>query len=210
MNSSLAPMAGRLRRPSWRDPRLLIGLVMIAIAVVAVSATVRAADRTAPYYTATEVLTPGTVLTESHVTVTHVRVSDGVYVRADEEAPWGEVLTRVVGKGELLPSEAVATATDVDFRAVAVRTTSPLAEDVVTGSVVDVWLTSESEAGPVSRSVADSLVVSQIEHDDGAFAVGSAETVYVLVPQTAMSEFLGAIATDGDISIVGRAPGGTA
>lgn len=210
MNGTPGPTVGRLKRPSWRDPRLLVGLVLIAIAVVAVSTTIRASDRTAPYYAAKDVLTPGTVLAESDVTVTHVRVSDGVYLSAESEAPWGAVVTRVVGEGELVPVEAVGVADDVEVRAVAVRTTSPLAGDIGTGSIVDVWLTVETDGGPASEPVAEGVVVSQIERDSGAFAVGSAETVYVLVPQAAMSEFLGAIATDGQISIVGQVSGESA
>lgn len=207
MSGTSGPTVGRLKRPSWRDPRLLVGLVLIAIAVVAVSAIVGAADRTAPYYTATAVLTPGTVLKESDVTVTHVRVGDGVYVSADGEAPWGSVVTRVVGAGELIPAGAVASSAQVNVRAVAVHTTSPLAADVTRGSIVDVWLTTDTADGPVSTPVAQALVVSQIERDSGAFAVGVAETVYVLVPQESMSQFLGDIATEGQISIVGQVAG---
>lgn len=210
MSGTTGPTAGRLKRPSWRDPRLLIGLVLIAIAVVAVTATMRASDRTVPYYAAKQVLTPGSVLAESDVVVTRARVAADVYVPADgDHAPWGDVVTRVVGEGELLPADAVAAAADVEVRAVAVRTSSPLAKDIGAGSVVDVWLTAQTEAGPVSTSVAEALVVSQVEHDDGAFAV-AAETVYLLVPRAAMSDFLGAIATEGDVSIVGRSGGGAA
>lgn len=208
MSGNAVPVAGRLKRPSWRDPRLLVGLVLIALAVAAVGTSMRASDRTAPYYSATRVLTPGTVLSEGDVVVTRVRVSADVYVPADEAAhPWGSVVTRVVGVHELLPVDAVASADDVDLRAVAVRTTTPLAEDIGAGSVVDVWLTAETDGGPVSSPVADSLVVSQVEDEGGSFAVGSTETVYVLVPQAEMGDFLGAIATDGAISIIGRSTG---
>jgi hypothetical protein len=116
----------------------------------------------------------------------------------------------VVGQGELIPSDSLASADEVDVRAVAVRTATPLAKDIGAGSAVDVWLTMQTDEGPVSTPIADSLIVSQVENDEGAFAVGSTETVYVLVPQDAMGEFLGAMASDGDISVVGRAGGGAA
>ena len=39
-----APAAARLRRPSWRDPRLLVGLLLVAVAVVVGTTAVAAAD----------------------------------------------------------------------------------------------------------------------------------------------------------------------
>jgi len=205
MTATHGPVAGRLKRPSWRDPRLLIGLLLIAISVIAVTSLVRSADQTAPYYTANDVLTPGTVLKESDLLIAHVRVAEGVYAKADVEPPWGSVVTRIVGAGELVPADAVSSVADVEVRAVAVVTSTPLARGIETGSIVDVWLTAEALAGPASTQVASGLVVDQVERDEGAFAVGSTETVYVLVPVDAMSQFLGAIATDGDVSIVGQA-----
>lgn len=205
MTATHGPVAGRLKRPSWRDPRLLIGLLLIAVSVIAVSTVVRGSDQTAPYYAANAVLTPGTVLKESDLLIAHVRVGDGVYVLADAEPPWGSVVTRIVGAGELVPADAVSSVAEVDVRAVAVRTSTPLARGIENGSIVDVWLTTEVDGSPVSTQVANGLVVNQVERDEGAFAVGSNETVYVLVPANAMSEFLGAIATEGDVSIVGQA-----
>ncbi|WP_152649856.1 hypothetical protein [Demequina oxidasica] len=208
MSGTSGPVAGRLKRPSWRDPRLLIGLVLIAVAVVAVSASIRASDSTEPYYTAIKVLTPGTEVSESDVAVTRVRVAPDVYVSAQGDPPWGQVVTRVIGEGELLPTDAVTGASEVDVRAVAVRTQNPLAQDIESGSVVDVWLTTGNDGSPVSTPVAEGLIVSQVEQEDSAFTVGAAQTVYVLVPQDSMSDFLGAVATEGEISIVGRAAGG--
>ena len=94
------PIAGRLKRPTWRDPRLLIGIALIALSVVSVGSMVRSADTTVPHYAASEVLTPGTVLTQANVVVTRVRVSQGEYLGADADAPWGQVVTRVVEPGE--------------------------------------------------------------------------------------------------------------
>ncbi|HZJ39418.1 MAG TPA: hypothetical protein VFD20_00510, partial [Demequina sp.] len=68
------PVAGRLRRPGWRDPRLLAGLLLIAVAVTAVAGIVRSADTTFPYYAAADTLTPGTVLTRDDVVVVRVRI----------------------------------------------------------------------------------------------------------------------------------------
>jgi len=164
---------------------------------------VRSADTTVPHYTASEVLTPGTVLTEANVVVTRVRVSQDEYMRADANEPWGQVVTRVVEPGELVPASAVVERDTYQERPVAVPVTLPLAEGIDRGAVVDVWITEYEEDGPSSRMVGQSLIVDQVDRTEGAFAVGNAQTVYVVVPVDEMADFLDAIATDGDVSVVG-------
>lgn len=200
------PVAGRLRRPGWRDPRLLVGLLLIAVAVSAVAGIVRSADTTFPYYAAADTLTPGTVLTTDDVVVVRVRVPDGTYVAPGEE-PWGQVVTRVVGNGELMPRAALAAPADFDGRPIAVRTSLPLADGVERGSVVDVYLTRTDADEPRTELVASSLVVESVDHDSGSFSAGSVETVYVVVPQRDIEQFLDALAAEGDISVVGPAGG---
>src|SRR4249919_2650772 len=45
-------VVGRVRRPSWRDPRLLVGIALIALAVAAVVLIVQRSDTTEPFYAA--------------------------------------------------------------------------------------------------------------------------------------------------------------
>lgn len=201
-----SPVAGRLRRPGWKDPRLLVGVLLIAVAIVGVSAIVQGADRTVAYYTADSTLTPGTVLEEEHLAVEHVRVAEGTYVTADTESqPWGQVVTRVVESGELVPASALSKPDDFDGRPVAVVTTSPVADEVKAGARVDVWVTAAGPTGdPVSSLVGEQLVVADVAREEGAFATSRAPTVYVVVPRDQIQSFLEALAVDGDVSVVGR------
>ncbi len=198
------PVAGRLRRPGWRDPRLLVGLLLIAVAVTAVTSIVRSADATAPYYAAKDTLTPGAVLTQDDVVAVHVRIPSGTYVAPGEE-PWGQVLTRVVGAGELVPRAALADRDQFSGRPVAVRTNLPLAEGVERGSLVDIYLTRTDAEEPRTELVASGLVVESVDAGSGSFSAGSLETVYVVVPQGDIEQFLDALASTGDISVVGLA-----
>ncbi len=200
------PVAGRLRRPGWRDPRLLVGLLLIAVAVTAVTGIVRSADTTVPYYAAKDTLTPGTMLSQDDVVVVKVRIPDGRYVAPGQE-PWGQVVTRVVGDGELVPHAALADPEDFSGRPIAVRTSLPLADGVERGAVVDVYLTRTDAEEPQTELVASSLVVESVDHDSGSFSAGSVETVYVVVPQRDIAQFLDALAAKGDISVVGPAGG---
>ena len=211
---SETPIAGRLRRPGWRDPRLLVGILLIAIAVTSVSAVMRSADKTTPYYAAKDTLTPGTVLSRDDVVVVKAKVSGGGYVAADDGAgsddavPWGKVVTRVLGEGELVPASALAEQQNFDGRTIAVRTALPLADGIDTGSIVDVYVTVDNDGTASTSQVAAGLVVESVEDDKGSFSSTSTETVYVVVPSAGLEEFLDALATEGEISVVGLAGGG--
>ena len=205
MNES-SPVAGRVRRPGWKDPRLLVGLLLIAVAIVGVTVIVQGADRTAAYYAAGTTLTPGSVIEEGDLTVTHVRVAEGTYLAATDAAePWGQVATRVIEHGELIPASALTGPEQFDARPVAVVTTSPVADDVQAGASVDVWVTAPDEAGqPVSALVGEQLVVTDVVREEGAFATARTPTVYVVVARDGLQDFLQALAADGEVSVVGR------
>ena len=47
-----AALSPRLQRPTWRDPRLLVGILLVLVSVIAVVGIVRAGDRTQAYLAA--------------------------------------------------------------------------------------------------------------------------------------------------------------
>ncbi len=202
MNPSAHPIAGRLRRPRWSDPRLMIGVALIALAAVGTGSVVARADRTDPYFAARHTLTPGTVVAESDLVVAHVRVGSGTYVPA-HEPPWGSVVTRVIGAGELIPEASLTDAEGYSSRPVGVTTGSPLAEAIAPGAVVDVWVTKEGPMGQGSTLVAQGVVVDEVDRDTSAFSTGRGETVYVLVRANEVGELLAALAEAEDVSVVG-------
>ncbi|MFV0284784.1 MAG: SAF domain-containing protein [Demequina sp.] len=198
------PTVGRLRRPTWRDPRLLIGVVLIALSVAAVAMIVRSADATTPYYAAKDTLAPGTVLTADDLVVAHVKVASDTYVGAMAEPPVGDVVTRTVGAGELLPASALVAEDEAAVRSIAVSTSLPLEESIGTGSVVDVWLTTVNDAGEATTVLlGDGLVVAAVAQADGAFAVDADQIVHVSVPSADVAAFLQAIASGGDVTVLG-------
>src|SRR5690606_14050384 len=67
-------VALRLRPPGWRDPRLLTGIVLVAISVALGSWLVAAAGRTVPVFVADGALTPGDVVTRDSLRVVDARL----------------------------------------------------------------------------------------------------------------------------------------
>ncbi|WP_149202608.1 hypothetical protein [Actinotalea subterranea] len=209
-----SPPAVRLRRPGWRDPRLLLGLVLVASSVALGSWLVASAGRTVPVYVAGETLVPGQALGAGDVSVRQVRLEGGTaaYLSAEDPVPEGLVLTRTVDEGELVARSAVSAEVDLGLRPVAVEPAGPLPRGVVTGSTVDLWFVPQpaggaggagvgaAEAAP--RELATGLTVAEVAEPDGTFAVGTEPTVHVLVPVADLPDVLAALAAEGSVEIV--------
>lgn len=202
-----SPVAARLRRPGWRDPRLLAGVLMIAGAVALGSWAVSTAEASTPVWVAREALTPGDRLGPDQVAVARVRLEPAEaarYLVATQALPDDAVAVRVVGPGELVPRAAVVESADLEVRPVAVPVTDPPSAGVDEGAQVDVWVTPEtsSDAAPEPRLLAERLTVVEVTRPTGALAVGGQTVVHVLVPTDALADVLGALAGDAAVHAV--------
>lgn len=199
-------VAGRLRRPGWSDPRLLIGVALIAISVVAVTWLLRTADATTGHYAARSTLTPGTVITADDLVIADVRVDDH-YVEVDRVDPTGMVVTRTVAAGELIPTAALTSEHDYDMRPVAIRPSQPAA-GLERGSVVDVWITTVDPQGvATSDVVAEGVIVDGVDDGGGALGVAGGQTVHVLVAVDQVPDILNALAGGPEVTVLGMAQG---
>ncbi len=213
------PVATRLRRPGWRDPRLLVGLVLVAASVALGAWAVGAAGRTVPVYAAVGSLVPGDVLDADAVEVREVRLgaAGSAYLSADEPLPDGVVVQRTVGDGELVPRSALSSVDELAVRPVAVAVPGVLPEGLVAGSAVDLWFVPDDAGVPTGPGASEGaaqapprgpyelaagLVVAEVTKPEGAFAVGGTTTVHVLVPVDRLTEVLAATAAEGDVQVV--------
>ncbi|MFI9487455.1 hypothetical protein ACIG47_13790 [Promicromonospora sp. NPDC052451] len=202
------PTAARLRRPRWRDPRLVTGVVVVALSVALGSWVVSAASRTVPVYVADGALTPGEPVTSASVRVADVRLGAGTarYLPADEALPADLVALRVVDDGELVPLTALGA--DVDVRSVAVPVATGLSDRIRPGAVVDLWFVPSPPAAaggddrPEPRTLAEQVVVEQVETAEGAIVVQGQVTLHVLVPADALPAVLTALSDTGTVAVV--------
>jgi hypothetical protein len=104
-----------------------------------------------------------------------------------------------------LPRGALTEAEAYGARSIAVETALPLASDIDVGSIVDLWVTVAGDDGPSSTLVGTDLSVVDVARAEGAFAAGRSQTVYLSVPAADVPRVLDAIASDGDVAIVGAA-----
>lgn len=206
--------APRMRRPSWRDPRLGVGILLVVASVALGSWAVARADRSVDLYQARETLTPGDVVDADQLQVVQVRIDDveAVYLSPGSDLVEGAVITRTVGAGELVPLAAVGSADDVDVRPVQVPMSASMSDLVGPGSTVDLWVALPDPASPQGallppEELASGLEVRSVHEDTSVFAGADAVQVQVLVPQQDLSSVLAALASEGQITLV-PAPGG--
>ncbi len=207
-----APAASRLRPPSWRDPRLLVGVLLVVGSVVLGARLVAAADQTDPYLVAAHALTPGDPVSEADVRVVRLTMeaADSTYLPADGDLPDGLVAVRAVAEGELLPRSGVGEAGDVDVQPVGVPVEGSLPAGLVKGASVDVWVAAPDPARaggflPPERLV-EAAEVAEVTETNTALGAGGGSTVQVLVGPEPLQEVLGALANDAAVSLV-LAPG---
>lgn len=203
------PVAPRLRRPSWRDPRLGLGLLLVVGSVALGSWAVSSAARTVAVYAVAETVVPGDPVRAEDLVVVDVRLGaeTDLYYAASQEVPADLVALRPVGERELLARAAVGSAADLDFRSVAVPAAGTLSSSVVPGALVDLWFVPEQESGADAASppalLAERLVVAELgDERGGSFVAGGARTIHVLVPTSDLPDVLAALSSGGAVSIM--------
>jgi hypothetical protein len=150
-----AQPALRATAPGWRDPRLWIGIVIVAVSVVAGARLLSAADDTVSVWAVSADVGAGDVLGPDDLVATRVRFADAGdlagYFTVDERLPENLEVTRGVGAGELLPRTAVGSAGSGSTLQVPVAVEAEqVPGSVSAGSVVDVYLVGPVGAAPGS------------------------------------------------------------
>ncbi|WP_051549535.1 hypothetical protein [Nocardioides sp. URHA0032] len=152
--SAPVPPATRATRSGWRDPRLWIGLLIVAASVVAGARLLAAADDTVAVWAVASDAGPGARLDPADLVAHRVRFVDAGdlagYYTVDDELPSDLRLVHAVGAGELLPRDAVGTAAAADTVELPVAVDAEqVPPSVASGSVVDVYLIGHD--GPLLR-----------------------------------------------------------
>ncbi|MHA7153653.1 hypothetical protein [Arthrobacter sp. TMN-50] len=205
---------GRLRKPSWKDPRLLVGLLLVLGSVAAVTALVGNADQTTDVYAARAEIPIGSEVTPEDLIIVAVRLGDlqPAYLRVDEGIPADQVATSLLREGELVPRAALGAADALDRKPIGLTVDDPLPTGTTTGSRVDVWVSLEGEGGAFEPPIQllEAAEISELSVSESALGGGSGSTlVHVLVGDERLPELLDALLNEARIALVLN-PGGPA
>lgn len=191
MGELAKPMAKRLARPSWRDSRLLIGVLLVLLATTLGAKAVAAADDRVPMYAAAQTLKPGDRLTTDNLKPVDVQLGDAgtVYLSATAGLAPDRFAVRQVPQGELVPLDAVGSQADVTVQPVTVLVDAGAARSLGAGSIVDVWVSERDTSTTQERYLDAKLTLERVSvgavpSDQGRFgAAASSAAVQVLVPR---------------------------
>ncbi len=203
------PVARRVQPPSWRDARLLVGVLLVLVSVVLGALVVARADETAPVWAAAHVLTPGRSLVADDLTAVSVRLQGAAprYLSAARPLAPGRVVLRTVAAGELVPGSAVGLRDGVDLRPVSVPVATDVAEPLGPGVLVDVWVATREPGGGTAvfttpRQVATAVEVGGRSTRRGALGSSTASAVQLLLPPALVPDLIHAVDNGSRITLV--------
>lgn len=198
--------APRLAKPSWKDPRLLIGILMVLASVAGVVALVANAGKTVPVYAAKEVLVVGQKITADSFKIVQVQLGEvgGKYLDPGSGLEENAVAVRMVPKDELVPHSSIGHTDALDRKPASVQVDEPLPKEVLVGSHVDVWVSLPDERNGFQPPVLmlPGAEVAALNVASSSLGAGTNMQLMVLVTDAQMPQFLGAIANKAKVSVV--------
>lgn len=156
------------RRPAWRDPRLIVGLALIAVSIILTTSIVSAARGGATVYRATQAILPGDVLGPHNIAPTRLDVDTSVYATADALAP-GATVSEEVAAGEILRVSSIADTSAAAARRLVITVSDSLPASVQAGDQLDLWSVQQS---------------SGVQSGQGAVHLGVRATLVRVLEQT--------------------------
>lgn len=212
MVPEVSATAARLKRPSWKDPRLLAGILLVLVSVAGVVFLVGSADRTTEVFAARDGIAVGERLTQENVVRAKVRLGDteSQYITAESGLPEGVVAVQRIGRNQLVPRASLGAVDELDRKPVALSIDETLPAQAVAGARVDVWVAQPDTRNGFSEP---KLLLSGAEIAEvtaGSTALGSSKktVLMVLVEDSHMPALLGAQANGAKIAVVWNPGGG--
>jgi len=205
------PTASRLQKPSWRDSRLVVGVVLVLLSMTVGAKAIAAADDTVPMYAAAVTLVPGQPVTQGDVKRIDVQlgVDRHSYVAADHDIDRNTFALREVRPGELLPRSALGTKDAIDLKPVSVPVDTGGAGQLAGGSVVDVWVNAKNPStgaekyGKPVKTLESAPVARAPEASGGGLSAASGLTaVQIMVPEGSVQALIAAIDQGAKITLV--------
>ncbi len=212
LGSAGAVPAERNSTPGWRDPRMWIGIAIVAVSVVGGVRLIGAADESVSVWSVADDVGAGTTLDPDQLSARRVRFVESAdaerYLRTDETLPAELFLTRPVGAGELLPRAALGSADDQAIVEVPIGVSGDaVPPSVETGTRIDLYIArDDTGAGKPARLLLEDVVVVAAPGVDDGLGSGETRQLVLGVPQSDVETLPGVIGATagGAVTVVAR------
>lgn len=205
--------ARRLRKPGWKDPRLLVGILLMVASVAGVVALISSLDKSVAMYIAKEDISLGEKVEASRLSVVEVRL-DGTAARYAVVGgiPEGSQANTLIRAGELVPMRALGVPDATGRKPVTIELQQALTQAVVVGTRVDIWSgakTAATNSYEQPELLLPGAEVSALRPMETGFGGTAGIVVEVLVEDGKLSQLLNALANEARITVVHNPSGGT-
>lgn len=202
----LRPSALRIQRPQWRDPRLIIGMLLVAVSIIAGAAFATRVSQTTPVLAVRADVVAGDRLSADNFVSVDVRLGDSAarYVASPSEIPEGAIALDSMRAGELLALSSVGQPESLALRPVVIDVTSTVTRGVKAGDTVEIWHTTtparQADASASAQLLFEGAVVRHVHEGAG---IGSQRgAIEVLVPRDDVPRILEALAEEGAMTVI--------
>lgn len=206
LTTTVQPSAPRLKKPSWKDPRLLLGIMLVLASTAGVVALVGSADQTTEVFVVDENIPVGSSVSAQDLAVVPVRLGDvsGSYLPAAEGIPENAVASGLLRKGELVARTDLGTADDLDRKPVGLRVDDILPSGTEAGSRVDVWvaLPNERNGFKEPQQILTAAEISELTVDESVLGASRSTQLLVLVEDEDLAGLLSAQSNGAKIAVV--------
>lgn len=201
--------ARRLPGRSWRDPRLLVGVLLVLGAAVGGARLLAAQDDSVAYWAVRDDVRAAGAVSADQLEPVRARVDGDAaqhLLPAEGDAPVdGRVWARDLPAGALVDAGALVPADEAGGHELPLRVeTGSFPADLAAGELVDVWVApapGQGDPGGEARQVLEAARVVSAGSDDAALGQ-SARTVAVAVePGTVQPDVVAAVST-GRVTLV--------
>lgn len=185
----------RVARPraTWRDPRFIIGIVLVVFSIVGVGYVVDMARSGTEVYAVTTDIAPGEPLTLENMAVVEARPGADVYLAADEDIT-GLFARHALRQGELVARSAVTTTEDHAMRTFVINVDEGLPEGVRPGEDVELWFVEDARVGSTglkeAQKVAEQVSVVRVISETGGIGVAAGTRLEIRTDADSMGQLL--------------------
>lgn len=199
--------ARRITRPSWKDPRLFLGILIVLASTVGIIALTSTLDKTVPMYIAKTDISLGEQLASEKLDVVNIKLDSlsSRYLAANPELLEGHRANSLIRAGELIPVSSLGLEGGTNRRPVSVNLPDELPAAITAGAHVDVWVAAKDRAANVYAAPILLLPAAEVTYRIAratGFGGTSGTTVELLVQDEKLADLLEAMANEARITLV--------